>query len=257
MPRSKIRLPAIIAIAIMVAGCKQSVPEGLIQPQEMEDVLYDYHMAQAVSSDISYAQKYKKEPYKNYALAKHGIDEALFDSSLAWYSRHTSYIVSIYENLESRVGGRLNVVEDILRMRENKFIKTISADTVDLWGGMEEYALSTLPNQSLMLFDEKIDTTFHPGDKLVFRATCQFPSDSTASALMTTMALTYANDSTATYCNTTVTSRTDSIVVETADARLKRLALSFYITPTDDSDSIRTATINGIEFHRYHKPGSK
>ena len=257
MPRNKISLPVVLALVVLITGCKESVPEELIQPQEMEGILYDYHLAQAVSSDIAYTQKYKKEPYKNYVLAKHGIDEALFDSSLAWYSRHTSYLVGIYENIESRVDTRLNVVDDILRMRENKFVKTISADTADLWGGMGEYVLSTLPTKSLMLFDEKIDTTFHPGDKLVLRTTCQFPSDSAASALITTMTLTYANDSTATYCNTATTSRTDSIVVETSSERLKRLALSFCLTPTDEDGGIKAATVSGIEFHRYHKPGIK
>ena len=49
--------------AILAAGCRDKMPENVIPPDKMEELLYDYHLAQSVASDINYAQKYKKEPY--------------------------------------------------------------------------------------------------------------------------------------------------------------------------------------------------
>ena len=227
--------------AILAAGCRDKMPENVIPPDKMEELLYDYHLAQSVASDINYAQKYKKEPYKNYALAKHGIDEAVFDSSMAWYSRHTGQIVQIYENVERRVSSRLDAIESVLRMRENKFVKAISADTADIWGGMKEYALSTLPNKSLVLFDEKADTTFHP------------TGGSAPVTLLTAVTMSYKNDSTQTVTLSTSESRTDSIIIETQGVRLDKIALSFYLTASEPCCSTLTAMVKEIEFWRYHK----
>lgn len=256
MARRRLKLLLSIATAAtIICGCKDSIPEGLIMPDKMENLLYDYHMAQAVSSNIPYAEKYKKEPYKNYVLSKYDIDEELFDSSMAWYSRHTSYMVSIYENVKKRIDSRLEIIEDVLRMQENKFVKTISADTADIWGGMKSYVLNTLPTKSLILFNEKIDTTFHPGDKIVFKARYRFPQDSTANPkLLTTMSLTYSNDSTVSYATKATADRMDSIVVETPQLQLKGIALSFYISATGDRPGNQAATVTDIEFNRYHKP---
>ena len=239
--------------AILAAGCRDKMPENVIPPDKMEELLYDYHLAQSVASDINYAQKYKKEPYKNYALAKHGIDEAVFDSSMAWYSRHTGQIVQIYENVERRVSSRLDAIESVLRMRENKFVKAISADTADIWGGMKEYTLSTLPNKSLVLFDEKADTTFHPGDKVMLKAQYDITGGSAPVTPLTAVTMSYKNDSTQTVALNTTESRTDSITIETRDARLDKITLSFYLTTSEPCCSTMTATVKGIEFWRYHK----
>ncbi len=239
----------------VVASCKDSVPRDILPPRKMESLLYDYHMAQSVSANIPASERHKKEPYKNYVLEKHRVDEELFDSSMAWYSRHTSYMVDIYEKVLQMVTSRLETANDILRLRENKFIKAISADTADVWGGRNTYVLTTLPNSSLVMFKENIDTTFHSGDKIVFKARYQFPSDSLPKPqIITTIALTYSNDSTLNYSSSCSTNAVDSIVIETLEEQLKKLALSFFITPPADSIGKRAALVTDIEFCRYHKP---
>ena len=36
---------------VLMTACKPSVPRQFIQPGEMEDILYDYHVAQALATD--------------------------------------------------------------------------------------------------------------------------------------------------------------------------------------------------------------
>lgn len=36
-------------VLMLVLACKPTVPSEYIQPDEMEDILYDYHIAQAMS----------------------------------------------------------------------------------------------------------------------------------------------------------------------------------------------------------------
>ena len=38
-----------IALLLMVIGCKPTVPSEYIQPDDMEDILYDYHLAEAMA----------------------------------------------------------------------------------------------------------------------------------------------------------------------------------------------------------------
>ena len=43
----------------------------------------------------------EKEAQKNYIYQKHGISEALFDSSMVWYTRESKELMAIYENLDA------------------------------------------------------------------------------------------------------------------------------------------------------------
>ena len=69
-------------------SCGKKVPEEIIQPQAMENLLYDYHLATTMSADLPYDENYKKQAYLAYVFQKHGVTEAEFDSSMVWYSRH-------------------------------------------------------------------------------------------------------------------------------------------------------------------------
>ena len=50
MKHSLFILLAIAALATLIA-CKPSVPKEVIQPGDMEDILYYYHIAQALATE--------------------------------------------------------------------------------------------------------------------------------------------------------------------------------------------------------------
>ena len=39
-----------------MAGCGKKIPEDVIQPDAMESLLYDYHLASTMSSSVSYTE---------------------------------------------------------------------------------------------------------------------------------------------------------------------------------------------------------
>ena len=43
-----------------MAGCGKKIPEDIIQPDAMESLLYDYHLASTMSSSVSYTENYKR-----------------------------------------------------------------------------------------------------------------------------------------------------------------------------------------------------
>ena len=51
----------VILLVLMTVGCKPKVPSELVQPDDLEDILYEYHLAQSMARnehtlDASYNQ---------------------------------------------------------------------------------------------------------------------------------------------------------------------------------------------------------
>ena len=89
-----------VGFLMLIAGCKPTVPSRYIQPGELEDILYDYHLADAMAS-VSGNDSVNMVKYHTAVLQKHGYTEADFDSALVYYLRHTEQLKTIYENLPS------------------------------------------------------------------------------------------------------------------------------------------------------------
>ena len=65
-----------------MAGCGKKIPDDIIQPDAMESLLYDYHLASTMSSSVSYTENYKKDAYFKYVFQKHHVTEEEFDRLL-------------------------------------------------------------------------------------------------------------------------------------------------------------------------------
>ena len=86
-------------VLLLLVSCQVKIPKEIIQPDKMETVLYDYHMVQAMGSEITSTPEYQLKLYHSYVFDKHGITKALFDSSMVWYTRHPAYLTQIYADL--------------------------------------------------------------------------------------------------------------------------------------------------------------
>lgn len=98
MRRRNITWVWLLGAAFMV-GCGKQVPEDIIQPDRMENILYDYHLSISMGNNLSYSDNYQKEAYKNYVFEKYHITEADFDSSMVWYTRHTEELAGLYKKV--------------------------------------------------------------------------------------------------------------------------------------------------------------
>ena len=101
MRRRNITWVWLLGAAFMV-GCGKQVPEDIIQPDRMENILYDYHLSISMGNNLSYSDNYQKEAYKNYVFEKYHITEADFDSSMVWYTRHTEELAGLYKKVGER-----------------------------------------------------------------------------------------------------------------------------------------------------------
>jgi len=142
----------------------------------MEDILYDYHLAIAMSrqpgttDDNADVARIK---YKDAVFRKHGITEAEFDSSLVYYYSHADYLKDIYSAVNERMSDEAkslgaNVVE------LNRYSQySADGDTANIWKEATDVLLMPKPTMNRFDFTIKADSTFKRGDSFMF----QFLSD--------------------------------------------------------------------------------
>jgi hypothetical protein len=168
---------AITLLTILVIGCKPTVPSEYIQPGDLEDILYDYHVSQAMARDKGADDhgdaEYKQNAYFQAVLKKYDVTEAVFDSSLIYYYSHADRLKEIY----TRVAERLNddakelgaSVGDINRY--SQYSET--GDTANIWKNETDVLLIPKPTANRFDIHVEADTSFYQGDSFMF----QFMSD--------------------------------------------------------------------------------
>lgn len=133
-----------LLLAVGLASCKPSIPSKYLQPDEMEDVLYDYHLAQSMANQEGDAAV-RQSAYEKAVLNKYGITQQQFDSSLQYYIRHTEQLKTIYEDISKRYETEARL-QGASESDLNQFgtIKS-KGDTTDIWRGNHTLLLSHTP----------------------------------------------------------------------------------------------------------------
>ena len=76
-----------VFLLVLLSACTPKVPSEYIQPDDMEDILYDYFvsegMAREENNNGGRVIEYRRELYFNAVLKKYDVTRAEFDSSLA------------------------------------------------------------------------------------------------------------------------------------------------------------------------------
>lgn len=104
----KISYPVLFLLMMFVACAPTSnedevvIPEDILQPEEMVEVLTDMQLVEgALMLKRSRGQAYKKdqEMYFNLVFEKHGITQAYFEESLGFYKQHLYKLDEIYNKV--------------------------------------------------------------------------------------------------------------------------------------------------------------
>lgn len=183
-----------IALSGSLAGCGKNIPDDIIQPGTMEDLLYDYHLATTLSADLPYTDNYKKEAYIAYVFKKHQTTESEFDSSMVWYSRHGDQLTAIYDNLKKRFERDEKQMRKFSDRRSGQTSLTLYRDTVDI-SSLYWLSFSDLTNK--VAFELKADTSFRPKDAMILEAYFTFlPQSDLGKKAVMGLNFTFDNDST-------------------------------------------------------------
>lgn len=169
----RILMSIIPLLLCMMLSCEQK-PDDLLSKGQMEDVLYDYHIAQYMASSLPFEERYKSRIYIEAVYEKYGITEAEFDSSLVYYNRHTDDIQDIYEHVKHRLEDYEANLQLESGSNEMRASFTLGGDTADIWSGQKVFMLRDNQYLNKETFTIKADTSFHMNDRFKLQVDFDF-----------------------------------------------------------------------------------
>ena len=243
----KFRWTLIAGLALMTS-CGKQIPSDIIQPKQMEKVLYDYHLSLSMAQS---SKNVEKEAQRNFVFQKHNITEAEFDSSMVWYARESKELLAIYENLNKRFNREYSHIERLLESREDANSQSfVSGDTVNIWRKGDIHWFNTAPLYRQLAFEIKADTTFHPQDAFLWSMDCHFLTEGKIVMGMNVM---FDNDSVIGTTKTIETSGKHEIYLQTDSAyQIKTLNGFIYVPEQDDTNLDPKVLAHHIALTRYH-----
>ena len=126
-----------LLVATLFTSCEVKMPEDVIPQGKMEALLYDYHLAQSMSSEYTSAD-YKEKLFFTYLFSLHGVTQEQFERSMEWYNRYPKHLQRMYANLEKRLEvevEKMNNAGGAMEEGVNLEAAYLAADTADLWTG--------------------------------------------------------------------------------------------------------------------------
>ena len=244
-----------LLILMFVVACKPTVPSEYIQPDDMEDILYDYHLALAMARQkVGDEQDYNRSLYFQSVLKKYNVTEADFDSSLVYYYSHAYRLKEIYSEVNQRLNeeaASLGVaVGDINRYSQY----STTGDTANIWTQHTDLLLIPSPTMNRYDFTVKVDSTFRRGDSFMFQFMSEFIWQTGSKDVTVCFVNKYVGDSIIQTVNhITVSGLAQVRLPVYREKKLKEMRGFIYLSDGgDDSNTRKLLFISQIQLIRFH-----
>lgn len=243
----------LVCSLLLLAGCKAKTPEGIPSERQMENILYDYQLAQALAGARSDSVAYYERYYVGLVLEKYGLTAQQFDEAVAYYSGRAEVLGKIY----NRINERLADAAPSGGTTENAYAKMLNAkgDTLNLWHERDTYVLSAT-GQNRMEFSIPVDTAVQAGDRLLFEFTPRWLYREGQKEATICMALHYKGDSVAVVTNQIYSSARQGVTLHVDDKPLERIT-GFVYQQASWSSSPKLLVITAPILARFRTQRSK
>lgn len=245
----------VIVLVLMVVGCKPKVPSGYVQPDELEDILYEYHLAESMArNEQTLDASYNQTKYFLAVLEKHHVTEAVFDSSLVYYYTHAERLKDIYANVYERLANdakKLGAsVGDINRY--SQYSET--GDTANIWHDETAMLLIPRPTKNRFDFVIKADSTFKVGDSFMFQFVTEHIWQSGSKDAVVCIKTTYEKDSVLQTVNHVSISGISQLrIPSNSTLNIKELRGFIYLPQGEEGIDVRRLMfISQIQLIRFH-----
>lgn len=256
MKRKVTHIIYMVAAVAMLTSCKPTVPSQYIQPDDMEDLIYDYHVAQGIASQQNGNPDYQKQLAFELVLKEHGVTQAEFDSSLVYYYTRADRFQEIYKNVEVRLnkemekygGAAVSAVQTLAKA-------SLNGDTVDVWEGNRALMLLNDRPYHLNQFSQKADTTFHAGDSFMMTMNTTWLMQNGNRQAVVYLAITYDNDSTAKQYNTITGGGITTLRIPYCKETVKEIkgfVMCGMRPAKDNANNLCLLFIDNIQLYKFH-----
>lgn len=159
---------AVLAAAVVLCACKR-VPDHVIQPDDMAELLADIHTAES-AVDLNY-QKFvtdsSRKVVKQAIFKKHGVTAQQFDTSMVWYGAHLDRYMDVYDHVDEILQKRL---EHNTAVASQQASLSLAGDSVDVWAGSRRFAMDNKSETHNIFFSSARDANWEKGDMYTWRA---------------------------------------------------------------------------------------
>ena len=244
-----------LLVLMLVVACKPTVPSEYIQPGDMEDILYDYHLALAMSRQKGGREvDFNRSLYFQSVLKKHGVTEAEFDSSLVYYYSHVYRLKDIYSEVNQRLSDEATslgvAVGDINRYSQY----STTGDTANIWNQQTDLLLVPCPTMNRYDFTVKVDSSFKKGDSFMFQFMSEYIWQSGSKDLTVCIVCKYEGDSIIQTANHVSVAGTAQVRIP-ANRKNKLTDMRGFIylnDGNDDGNNRKMLFISQIQLIRFH-----
>lgn len=244
---------------LLLTACKPTVPKEYIQPGDLEDILYDYHLAQAMARQTGGEQaEYNRMKYFAAVLKKHDVTQADFDSSLVYYYSHLERLKDVYTRVNERLEDDAKMLGASVGEINRYSQYSTSGDTANIWKERTELMLMPCPMMNRFDFTVKIDTTFHLGDSFMFQFVSEYIYQSGIKDALVCFVTKYEGDSIIQTTNHVSVSGLSQVrIPANRENKLKEMRGFIYLTDGNDHDATvrRMMFISQMQLVRFHNNG--
>ena len=245
----------IVLLLLLTAGCKPTVPSQYIQPDELEELLYDYHLAEAMARvDYNSSSAFNQSKYFNAVLKKHHLTEAQFDSSMVYYFSRADNLKEIYQHVSQRLAEEAAAygvaAGDLSRYSQY----SENGDTANIWTMPTDVLLTAYPTMNRYDFTIKADSTFMVGDSFMFQFLTELIFQGGSRDAVVCVKSVYENDSTLqTFSHASLSGTSQLRIPANNTLRLKEMHGYIYLARGEETDNFRKmAFISQIQLIRFH-----
>ena len=243
--------------AFVAVACTPSVPSDVIQPDEMEDILYDYYISQAMAGQALNQKdaSYDRYVYFSAVLQKHGVTEADFDSSLVYYYSNAKRLHGIYSSLSERIGNEAMGLGASVSEFNKYSSHSESGDTANIWQDATSLLLTPYAPSNKFTFSIKADSTYKVGDSFLVNFMSDFIYQAGTKDAVVYVAVRYDNDSVSTHVTHIGVSGVSRLRIPANDeSKVSNIDGFVYLNRgSDDSRTLKLLFISQMQFVRFHK----
>ncbi len=243
----------LLAIVALAVSCKPTAPSGIIQPDEMEDLLYDYHLADAMARQAPGDYDQNIIAYHTAVFKKYDVTKADFDSSMVYYMRNATQLHDMYENIAERMSKDAQAMGSSVSMNNGGAdYNTASGDTIDLWKGPQSMVLIPNAPYNLYSFHLKPDAKSQKGDDYVLSLHSNFIFQDGMRDAIVTMALVYSNDSVASRVMHISSPYDQQMVLTDADSVGVKEIRGYFMFNRNNQANSSSTTLRLVAFDKIH-----
>lgn len=246
-----------VAVLLMAVGCKPGVPRDVIQPDEMEDILYDYYVSQGMASVPGQStdnDDYQRDLYFNAVLKKHGVTRAGFDSSLVYYYTRADYFVKVYRNVQERLSDEALNLGASEGEVERFTVQSLSSDTANVWEGVRSALLVPYAPYNHLQFVQKADTSYRKGDSFMLTFKSDFLYQGGSKDAIVYLSVKYDNDSIISQTTHFSVSGHTQVRISPVNLKAKEVKGYFYLgSDSEKSPDLKLLFLSGIQLIKFRQ----